>query len=102
RPHRRDRLASMLWPRVGMEEARHSLATALSILRAHLGADAFDASRETVRLLPGKVVTDVSGLSAPSAYGGTISISPLLDEFDIPSAPDFSTWIDAERSRVLP
>ncbi|MCA9723624.1 MAG: trifolitoxin synthesis, TfuA, partial [Gemmatimonadetes bacterium] len=31
--HRRDRLAALLWPRATTEEGRHSLATALSMLR---------------------------------------------------------------------
>ncbi|HZM26758.1 MAG TPA: hypothetical protein VFB89_05345, partial [Gemmatimonadales bacterium] len=33
RTQRRDRLAELLWPRVSATEARHSLATALSVLR---------------------------------------------------------------------
>ena len=42
--HRRDRLAGLLWPRSDVEEGRHSLATALSLLRGRLGAEAFDAT----------------------------------------------------------
>ncbi|HSB52978.1 MAG TPA: hypothetical protein VLD58_01420, partial [Gemmatimonadales bacterium] len=37
RSHRRDRLAELFWPKVPLAEARHSLATALSVLRARLG-----------------------------------------------------------------
>ena len=32
-PHRRDRLATIFWPDAHLEEARHSLATALSMIR---------------------------------------------------------------------
>ena len=39
-PHRRDRLAEVLWPRSAIAEARHSLATALSILRPRLPMEA--------------------------------------------------------------
>ncbi len=36
-PHRRDRLADLLWPKGSALEGRHSVATALSVLRGKLG-----------------------------------------------------------------
>ena len=50
--HRRDKLASLLWSRAEQDEARHSLATGLSLLRSRIGADAFDVTRDAIRLLP--------------------------------------------------
>ena len=50
RSHRRDRLAQFLWPKAETAEARHSLATALSILRPRLGANALEATRDYVTL----------------------------------------------------
>lgn len=44
--HRRDRLAELLWPRVSLAEARHSLATALSVLRPRVGANGLQATRD--------------------------------------------------------
>ena len=51
--HRRDRLAELLWPRVSLAEARHSLATALSVLRPRVGTDGLRATREYVTLESG-------------------------------------------------
>ena len=39
RPHRRDRLAEFLWPRAATAEARHSLATALSVYATNATLD---------------------------------------------------------------
>src|SRR5215210_9156595 len=64
RVHRRDRLAELLWPRVSSNEARHSLATALSILRPRLGLNGLETSRDQVRLVPGRVVLDLARLRA--------------------------------------
>jgi DNA-binding SARP family transcriptional activator/tetratricopeptide (TPR) repeat protein len=101
-PHRRDRLATLLWPRVAIEEGRHSLATALSMLRGRLGAEAFEATRDTIRLLPGRVVTDVAQLLVGDVLEGDVRPAPFLDEFDIPRANDFTTWIDAQRAALRP
>ncbi len=101
--HRRDRLATLLWPGVALEEARHSLATALSVLRGRLGAEAFEATRDTIRLLSGRVVSDVSLLIAGDAFEEDALVAgPFLEEFDIPRAPDFQHWVDTERARLLP
>ena len=100
--HRRDRLAALLWPRATTEEGRHSLATALSMLRGRLGAHAFAATRETIRLLPGHVVTDVAQLLAGDVLEGDVRAAPFLDEFDVPAANDFATWVDAQRARLRP
>ncbi len=101
--HRRDRLATLLWPGTDIEEARHSLATALSVLRAKLGADTFDAQRDTVRMLPGRVVTDLERLDRDDAadVAGDM-LGPFLEEFELADAGDFEQWKDAHRARLTP
>jgi DNA-binding SARP family transcriptional activator/tetratricopeptide (TPR) repeat protein len=101
--HRRDRLATLLWARADIDEARHSLATALSLLRGRIGAEAFDAGRDTVRLLPGLVVSDLSGLERDNpADPAAPDLGPFLDDFDIDDSPDFLHWKDGQRARLLP
>ena len=49
RIHRRERLSEVFWPKVSTAEARHSLATALSVLRPRLGPESFGSkSRHSV------------------------------------------------------
>lgn len=101
--HRRDKLASLLWSRADISEARHSLATALSLLRTRIGADAFDTTRNAIRLLPGAVISDLAVLERDdpaSANGATIG--PFLEEFDIDDAPEFQQWKDVQRAHLLP
>src|SRR5215210_8983566 len=69
RVHRRDRLAELLWPRVSSNEARHSLATALSILRPRLGLDGLESSRDHVRLAPNRVSLDLEQLESEDVLG---------------------------------
>lgn len=102
-PHRRDRLATLLWADADMEEARHSLATALSVLRGRLGADAIDASRDTVSLLTGRVLTDLPALDADALDDPDLApLGPFLDEFDLSDAADFQRWRDGTQARLLP
>lgn len=102
-PHRRDRLATLLWARADVDEARHSLATALSLLRGRMGADAFDAGRDTIRLLPGLVVADLAALERDDpADPDAPALGPFLDDFDIDDSPDFMHWKDGQRARLLP
>jgi DNA-binding SARP family transcriptional activator len=101
-PHRRERLAGLLWPMSNGKQGRHSLATALSVLRSHIGRDAFDCDRETVRLVPGHIEADVTRLASTEGVG----ISPgdpvgLLEDFELPDAIDFSHWVDRIRARIL-
>lgn len=102
RPHRRDRLATLLWPGVDIETARHSLAVALSVLRGRLGAAAFESARDTIRLLPGRITTDVAGLTDDGDGLDPLEIAPFLDEFEAGQAPEFEQWLVGERARLLP
>lgn len=58
----RDRLAVLLWPDRGEEQARNSLRTALSGIRAVLGADALESSGDHLVLSSAIVKSDIAGL----------------------------------------
>src|SRR4051812_11523173 len=64
RVHRRDRLAELLWPKATIAEARHSLATALSILRPRIGVKTLQTTREHVTLQEGCLWLDIDRLLA--------------------------------------
>ena len=101
--HRRERLAQMFWPRVALSEARHSLATALSVIRGHIGHRALDGDRETIRLIPGCIATDIAQLASDQPVSPeTIGCLGFLAEFEIDGSPDFAHWVDRERARVIP
>ncbi len=102
-PQRRDRLASLLWPRASTEEARHSLATALSVLRGRLGPDSVDAGRDTVRLAAGRIVTDLGDLAGADAGAiEDVAFGPFLEDFEIADAPDFQHWKEMQHAAVVP
>ncbi|HEU5357637.1 MAG TPA: AAA family ATPase, partial [Gemmatimonadales bacterium] len=106
RIHRRDRLAELLWPAVSEREGRHSLATGLSVLRAKLGHAAIEAGRDTVRLVPGSLELDLDRLAAGDILGSetvpVLAVAPLLEDFDIPDAPGWNQWKDAEAANWQP
>ena len=102
-PHRRDRLATLLWGNADLDEARHSLATALSFWRGRLGSDAFDATRDAVRLTQGQIVSDLDCLERDDP--ANIDAPPLggfLEEFELADSPDFQVWQEGQRARLLP
>lgn len=102
-PHRRDRLATLLWGDAEVDEARHSLATALSMIRGRLGTDLLDAERESVRLVPGRILTDLQELKRDDFDADDEGpLGPFLEEFDIPDAMDYQQWKDGLHARVLP
>jgi DNA-binding SARP family transcriptional activator/tetratricopeptide (TPR) repeat protein len=106
RLHPRDRLAELLWPDVPLAEARHSLATALSILRPRLSAGTLETTREHVALLRGRVALDLDRLLAGDVLGeetsGPLEVAAFLDGFEIPGAPEFALWKDRQQARLLP
>ena len=106
RAHRRDRLAEFLWPEVPSAEARHSLATALSILRPRLGSDSLETTREHVALVAGRVALDLDRLLAGDVLGeetsGPLEVAGFLEGFEIPGAREFAMWKDRQQARLLP
>jgi len=104
--HNRDHLAELLWPGARIAEARHSLATALSVLRPRLGGEALQTTREQVLLTPGHLTLDLDRLLAGDVLGSEVT-SPLdvanfLDGFDISDAREFAMWKDRQQARLLP
>jgi DNA-binding SARP family transcriptional activator/tetratricopeptide (TPR) repeat protein len=104
--HSRDNLAELLWPGARTAEARHSLATALSVLRPRLGGEALQSTREQVMLAAGHVRLDLERLLAGDVLGSEVT-SPLdvanfLDGFEIPDAREFTLWKDRQQARLLP
>src|SRR3954470_7588570 len=106
RTQRRDRVAELLWPRVSANEARHSLATALSVLRPRVGTDALETSRDQVRLMPGRVTLDLERLRSGDILGtevtGPLEVAAFLDGFDINDSAEFTHWKDQQQARLLP
>lgn len=104
--HRRDRLAELFWPKVPIAEARHSLATALSILRPRLGPGAIESSRDHVTLASGRLDLDLERLMCEEILGTEmerpLEIAGFLEGFEIPDSGEFALWKDREQARLLP
>ena len=104
---RRDHLAELLWGGATAAEGRHSLATALSVLRAKLGREALECTRETVRLVHPSFRVDLERLEIGDYYGPedgkpTLEVAGFLDGFELPDAPGFMHWKDSQQARWLP
>jgi DNA-binding SARP family transcriptional activator/tetratricopeptide (TPR) repeat protein len=104
--HRRDRLGELLWPNVSLSEARHSLATGLSILRPRLGPGVLESGREHVVLARDRVAVDLDRLAAGDVLGneitGPLEVAAFLDGFEIADSCEFMMWRDRQQSRLLP
>ena len=104
--HNRDHLAELLWPGARTAEARHSLATALSVLRPRLNSDALQTTREQVMLTSGHLRLDLDRLLTGDVLGSEVTspldVSNFLDGFDIPDAHEFAVWKDRQQARLLP
>ena len=87
RRHRRDRLADLLWPEASPAEGRHSLATALSVLRGKMGLRTFESTRDTVRFVAADFEVDLARLATGDILGDPttppLEVGGFLDEFDI-------------------
>jgi DNA-binding SARP family transcriptional activator/tetratricopeptide (TPR) repeat protein len=104
--HRREKLAALLWPRVTMGEARHSLSTALSVLRARLGAERIETNRDTARLLPGSIEIDLERLARGEIHAteltAALDIAPLLHDFPVSDAVPWEQWRDGLAAKWQP
>ncbi len=94
----RDYLTDLLWPDAPARQARHSLAQALSVVRAKVGAEHLLVQKATVALVAGAVDVDACRLGdGPAEVRG-----PFLEGFEIPGAPSFEQWKDEWRAKLTP
>ncbi len=99
----RDRLAELLWPNADERDSRHSLATALSVLRGKVSSNLFESYRDSVRIQSGLIVTDIDDLLAKNRNDlNLLTIDVFLGDFMIHDSPSFAQWVDRERARLLP
>lgn len=100
---RRESLAELLWP---AGDQRHSLSTALSVIRTLLGRDALVATPETVHFTFRALEVDIDRLGGrgPSTRIPLppMEIEPFLDGFDVGDAEGFVQWRDGQAARLRP
>ena len=105
-PHRRERLADLLWPDASPSEGRHSLATALSVIRGKLGPRTFENGREMVRFVAPDLEVDLDRLARGEVLGDDLTppleLGGFLDDFEISRAPEFVLWRDLRRAHWFP
>src|SRR5262249_29214573 len=85
-PHRRERLADLLWPDASPAEGRHSLATAISVIRGKLGPRTFENTRDTVRFVAADLEVDLDRLARGEVLGDEVTpaleMGGFLDDFE--------------------
>ncbi len=102
--HPRDRLADLLWPTSGQEQARGSLRHALAALRKVVGTDAIEGARDQIRLRPGVVAVDLDAVAeiAEGRAAPDLSSAPptgiFLDGI-VAEGEALSEWLTFERTR---
>ncbi len=104
--HRREHLAELLWPNLPDVEGRHSLATALSMLRARFGRDVVEAARDDLRWAHTRLELDLDRLAAGNVLGDAVTppldVAGFLDGFEVPGAAEFMLWRERQRAKWLP
>jgi DNA-binding SARP family transcriptional activator len=94
----RDYLTDLLWPDAPAQRARHSLAQALSVLKAKVGREHLLVQKATLGLAEGVVDVDACRLG-----DGDMDIrGSFLDGFEIPGAPSFEQWKDEWCAKLTP
>src|SRR5436853_613005 len=78
----RDYLMDLLWPDVPAPRARHSLAQALTVVKAKVGPEHLIVQRTSIALVPGVVDADVRRLDSCEAE----IQGPFLEGFEWPGA----------------
>ncbi len=104
--HSRERLAELLWPDARPSEGRHSVATALSVIRGKLGPRTFETTRDTVRLVAAELEVDLERLARGDILGDEtlppLEVAGFLDDFEVIRAPEYMLWRDIMRARWFP
>ena len=104
-PVRRDRLADLLWPGVGITDSRHSMACAISALRNRVDPKGFPGDSQTVRMvadLPTDLERLQNGEVLSTQLVPALELDAFLEDFEIPDAPSFNHWRDQQRARLWP
>ena len=105
-PHRRERLADLLWTNVPANEGRHSVATGVSIIRGKLGRDSVVGDRDHLRFAPASFAVDLDRLASGNILGDeftpALEVGGFLVDFDLPDAHEFMLWQERQRARWLP
>ena len=98
RPRPRDALADLLWPDNDIEHARGALRRTLSTLRAAIGPESLETTRDHLRLIKSQDLTvDVDRFRALVTEGDLETAVGLfrgdfLEGFALRDAPDFEDW----------
>jgi len=106
RPRPRDTLADLLWPGTDPERARGALRRTLSSLRAAVGAELVEATRDHVRLVNGPGISVDVDRFRELRTGGHLERAvaefrgDFLEGFAVRDAPDFEEWAEAESERL--
>ena len=114
RPHRRERVAGLLWPELPERSARSNLRHALTNLRTLLGerdrASPFlIATRQTVQIDPESDVWVDALVLAGQASGDLAELEKAVDlyrgefmeGFSLADSPEFEEWVLFQRERFL-
>ena len=103
--HSREKLAGLLWGETQDEQARGSLRNALTSIREALGAEAIEADRDTVMLVPDRLIVDVDQLASAAATAAVSEVDisqlyrgELLDGVSATSQ-ELEDWLTFERTR---
>jgi DNA-binding SARP family transcriptional activator len=98
RPRPRDALVDLLWPDSDVERARGALRRTLSTLRAAIGAELLETTRDHVRLVKSAGLTvDVDrfrALLADDDLAAAVNVfrGDFLEGFGLRDAPEFEDW----------
>lgn len=106
RRHQREKLAELLWSNLPESDARHSVATALTSLRAAFGQEVFDANTNGVRWSFPQLDLDLNRLDGGQILGDDVTppldVAAFLDGFEVPDAAGFMLWREQQRARWHP
>jgi DNA-binding SARP family transcriptional activator/predicted ATPase len=118
-PHRREKLAGLLWPELPEQSARTNLRVALSNLRHCIGDQKasppfLDITRQTIQLCAGnhtwvdavEIARLLAARGRPQRVARCLEEAtklyrgPFLEGFSLPDSPAFEEWALVERERL--
>ena len=101
----REKLAAILWPESGKQQASHSLNVAVHALRKELGSDVIQSVGTNLELdlaaLDCDAVKFVTAVAANDMQAAVrLYNGPFLDGFFLDAAEEFEQWQEGERVRL--